>query len=132
MAFAHDRDPRLGRAKQDDLILFRLAAERRDAPVFALGQAMGGSRQRASMRLRRAAVLRGNNDRRKPAEWRQPAKLPLLGLLRVKPLGVAGLESLDDGVPRLPGLQEGVPGPVAASRAAGRLTKKLERTLGRA
>ena len=93
---------------------------------------MGGSRQHARVRFRGAAVLGRNDDRRETAERRQAAESPLLGLLRVEPLGVAGHERRDDRMLRLPCLQKGVARLVAASRASGRLTKKLERALGRA
>ena len=105
MAFADDRDRRLGRAEQDDFVLVALPAERRDAPVFGPGQAMGGQRQSARVRFRSAAVLGRNDDRREPAKRRQAAKPPLLGLLAVETLGVTGNERRDDGVLRLPGLQ---------------------------
>ena len=93
---------------------------------------MGGSRQRARVRFRRAAVLGRDDDRRETPEWRQAAEPPLLGLLRVEPLGVAGHERRDDRMLRLPGLQQRMARLVAAPRASGRLTKKLERALGRA
>ncbi len=93
---------------------------------------MSGSRQHPRVRFRRAAVLGRNDDRREAPERRQAAEPPLLGLLRVEPLGVAGHERCDDRMFRLPGLQERPSRLVAASRASGRLTKKLERALGRA
>ena len=80
MAFANDRDRRLGRAEQDDFVSLALPAERRDAPVFGPGQAMGGQRQRARVRFRRAAVLGRDDDRRETTERRQAAEPPLLGL----------------------------------------------------
>src|SRR5271163_1502504 len=57
MALAQYCNWRLGRAEQDDLVASGLAAKRRDPPVLGCGQAMGGPGQRASVRLRRAAVL---------------------------------------------------------------------------
>ena len=132
MAFAYDRDGRLGRAEQDDFVVSRLSAKRRDAPVFGPGQAMGGSRQHPSMRFRRTAVLGRDDDRRKTPEWRQGAEAPLLRLFSIEPLRVAGHKRDDDRMLRLPCLQKRVARPVAASRASGRLTKKLERSLGRA
>ena len=81
MAFAHDRDRRLGRAEQDDFVLSGLPAKRRDAPVFGSGQAMGGQRQRARVRFRRATIFRRDDDRRETPERRQTAEPPLLGLL---------------------------------------------------
>jgi hypothetical protein len=132
MAFADDRDRRLGRAQQDDFVRMALPAERRDAPVFGPGQAMGGQRQSARARFRRAAVLGRNNDRRKPTERRQAAEAPLLHLFSIEPLSVAGHERCDDRMVRLPGLQKRVARLVVAPRAAGRLTKKLEGALGRA
>ena len=90
MAFTHDRDRRLGRAEQDDFVLMRLPAERRNAPVFGSRKPMGGSRQHARVRFRGAPVLGRDDDRRETPEWRQAADSPLLGFLRVEPLGVAG------------------------------------------
>ena len=132
VAFADDRDRRLGRAEQDDFVLVALPAERRDAPVFGPGQAMGGQRQSARVRFRRAAVLGRNDDRREPTERRQAAEAPLLRLFSIEPLGVAGHERCDDRMVRLPGLQKRVARLVVAPRAAGRLAQKLERALGRA
>src|ERR1700689_1115750 len=37
MAFAHDRNRRLGRSEQDNFVLLALPAERRAAPVFGPG-----------------------------------------------------------------------------------------------
>ena len=39
MALAQDRDRRFRRAEQDDLVVARLAAERRDPPALASGRA---------------------------------------------------------------------------------------------
>src|SRR6202042_54331 len=86
---------------------------------------------RASVRFCRATVLGRNDDRREPAERRQAAKPPLLGLFPIEALGVAGHERRDDGMLRLPGLQQGMSQFVAAPGAAGRLTQQLERALGR-
>ncbi len=132
MAFAHDRDRRLGRSKQDNLVVLRLAAERRDAPVFALGEVMSCASQHAGMGFRRAAILGRDDDRREAAERGKAAEPSLLGLFAVEPLGVAGHERRNDGVFRLPGLQEGVARLVAAPGASGRLAQELERALGRA
>ena len=71
---------------------------------------MGGLRQRARVRLGRAAVLRRDDDRRKPAERGQAADPPLPGLFTIEPLRVAGHERRDDGMFRLPCLQECVSG----------------------
>ena len=81
MAPAQQRDRRLGRAEQEISLLLALPAERRDAPGLGPGQPMGGARERARMRFRRAAVLAGNDDRREPPERRQAAAPALLGLL---------------------------------------------------
>ena len=132
MAFAHDRDWRLGRAEQDDFVFLALPAERRDAPVFCPRQSMSGSRQHPRVRFRGAAILGRDDDRRKAAERRQAAEPPLLGLLSVEPLGVTGHKRRDHRMVRLPCLQKRVAGFVAASRASRRLAKKLERALGRA
>ena len=132
MALAQDRDRRFGRAEQHDLVLSRLLAERRDAPVLALGQAMGGPRERPRVRFRRATVLGRNDDRRKAPERRQAAEPALLGLLAIEPLGVAGHERRDDRMLRLPGLQQRASAPVASPGAPGRLAQELERALGRA
>src|SRR3984885_7103655 len=89
MALAQHGNWRLGRAEQDDLVVSGLAAKRRDAPVLGRGQAMGGPGERASVRLRRAAVLGRDNDRGQAPERRQAAEPPLLGLFAIEPLGIA-------------------------------------------
>jgi hypothetical protein len=89
MAFAQDRDRRLGRTEQDDLVVAGVAPKRRDAPGFGPRQVMGGARQHARVGFRRAAILGGNDDRREAPEWRQAAAAPLIGLFTVEPLGVA-------------------------------------------
>ena len=53
VALAQDRDRRFRRAEQNDLVLARLAAERRDPPVLIPRQAMGGARQSARALPRR-------------------------------------------------------------------------------
>ena len=93
---------------------------------------MSRARQRASMRFGRATVLGRNDDRREAAERRQAAEPPLLRFLAIELLGVAGNERRDDGMLRLPGLQQGMSQFVAAPGAPGRLTQKLKRALGRA
>ena len=132
MTFAHDRDWRFGRAEQDNLVVLALPAERRDTPILRRRQTMGGLRQGASVRLRRAAVLGGNDDRRQAPERRQAAEPSLLRLFTIEPLGVAGHERRDDRMFRLPCLQQRMSRLVAAPGAPGRLTQELERALGRA
>src|SRR5271156_5836279 len=41
--FAQDRDRRFRRTEQDDLVVARLPAERRDTPAFPWREAMGGA-----------------------------------------------------------------------------------------
>ena len=95
----------------------RQAAERRDLPALALRHRMRGARERAGVRFRRALVFAGDDDRGEPPERRQAADAPLLGLLAVEALGVAGNERGDHRMVRLPGLQQ------RASRRARRVRR---------
>ncbi len=108
------------------------AAERRDAPALSRRHRMRGPRERAGVRLRRALVLGRDDDRGEPAERRQAADPPLLGLLRVKALGVAGDQRPDHRMVRLPGLQQGVAFALRPPRPPGRLAQELEGALRRA
>ena len=79
---------------------------------------LGGLRESARVAFGREAVRAGDDQRRKPAEWRQTGFEAHLGLDRVEALRVAGQQGPDDRVTRLPSLDHAHPGPVATTDTA--------------